>query len=150
MLTKAKLKELLHYNLETGVFTRLVSLSNAYKPGTQYQPNSHGYVTIRIDRKNHQAHRLAWLYVKGEWPEQEIDHINGVRGDNHWSNLREAKRSENAQNRTAYRCNATGLLGIQFTRGKWQAKIAVHKRQKYLGRYETPEEAHAAYLDAKR
>lgn len=106
-----------------------------------------------IDKQNHLAHRLAWLYVMGTWPIAHIDHIDGCRTNNAFVNLRDADRKTNAQNtRTAHRDNSSGLLGVSFDskRKKFSAGIWADGGRKHLGRYETAEAAYAAYLAAKR
>ena len=90
-LTAARLRELLQYDPETGVFTRLVKTSNGIKVGdVAGTADARGYILIRVDGWLHLAHRLAWLHMTCEWPKGMIDHINGVRDDNRWSNLRRA------------------------------------------------------------
>ncbi len=87
-LTQERLKEVLSYNPETGIFTRNPGIRGGEKVGT----NSHGYVSIMVDGYLYQAHRLAWLYMEGYMPEQEIDHISRKRDDNRWCNLRVVNR----------------------------------------------------------
>ena len=90
-LTAAQLRELLQYDPETGVVTRLVKSSNGIKVGdVAGTADARGYILIRVDGWLHLAHRLAWLHMTCEWPKGMIDHINGVRDDNRWSNLRRA------------------------------------------------------------
>jgi len=96
-------------------------------------------------------HRIIWALVTGRWPEAQIDHINGIGSDNRWINLREATPSENGQNRVRLPLNNTsGFLGVSQHKGKWQAHIGFNNHKYGLGRFNTPEEAHAAYLGAKR
>lgn len=151
-LTAERLRELLHYDPETGVFTRLVA-RQAYPVGSVagYQ-GTNGYIRVGLDGKSYRAHRLAWLYVYGRWPQDEVDHVDGVRSNNMFANLRECSRSENNQNRTAYACNAEGLLGVTWHRASkaWVAQIKVEGRTTHLGRFDTPKQAHAAYLAAKQ
>lgn len=147
MLTQERLKEVLLYNHHTGVFT---SRSNDYRRRGKKKLDQ-GYVRIRIDDGLFRAHRLAWLYVTGAWPKHELDHINGVRHDNRWANLREAPRSMNMQNiRGARRNNKTGFLGISPHWNKFRAKIVANGKRYDLGLYPTAEEANEAYLKAKR
>ena len=106
---------------------------------------------ISIDGRKHLAHRLAWLYVNGYCPPGDIDHINGDRAANRISNLRLATRSENLQNQSkAQKHNKTGLLGVSHRRGKFRAQIRVDGKKMHIGTFPTPEEAHTAYLEAKR
>lgn len=99
------------------------------------------------------AHRLAWLYVHGEHPENQIDHINGDPSDNRISNLRKATQLENAQNRRRpQKNNEHGSLGITYDSRKklWRARIGVNGKRKYIGKYKSQEEAAQAYIEAKR
>lgn len=151
-VTAARLRELLKYDPETGVF---VSLTNRGRNTTEgriaggRRPN--GYLVIRLDGVQHRAHRLAWLYMTGEWPEHEIDHINGDRADNRFANLRDVTRTVNQQNlRVAHRSSKSGLIGAWKRRNRWMAAIRVDGKQICVGQFDTPEEAHSAYLAAKR
>lgn len=149
-ITQARLKELLEYDPETGVFTRLTTVSQA-KAGSAAGSLSAGYLAVRLDGKLYYCHRLAWLYMTGQWPRQHVDHINGRRTDNRWSNLRDVARRTNQQNmRHAFASNTTGLLGVSKNHKRFMANIGVPGGTRYLGTFDTPEEAHAAYLAAKR
>lgn len=145
-----RLRHLLHYNPDTGAFTWLVSNSPIAKVGNEAGciQKTTGYILIGIDGRLHRAHRLAWYYVHGKWPYQ-IDHINGIKGDNRVSNLRECSSSQNAQNIGARANNGSGYKGITATpEGRWMARIAANGRRQCLGTFATKEEAHAAYSDA--
>lgn len=99
MLTQDRLKELMRYDEETGILTRRVSTSSNARAGDiAGSKDKDGYLVIRIDKKLYRAHRLAFLYVYGRFPEEFTDHINGIRDDNRISNLREVTRQENMQN----------------------------------------------------
>lgn len=113
--------------------------------------NQHGYVQVQVDGRMYQAHRLIWLYVYGEIPEY-IDHVNGAREDNRLANLRACRAFENQQNRKRHENTTTGYTGVivDKRRGKFVAKIGFLGKQKHLGSFNTPQEAHAAYLAAKR
>lgn len=149
-LTADRLRELLHYDPETGIFT----WKNRQRYGKKVNGQaghcrSDGYVCIMVDSQMQQAHRLAWLYMTGEHPKQCIDHIDGNPGNNRFSNLRDLSRGVNAQNRRVSTLSTSGLIGAQKNGNRWLANIYVDKKRVYLGSFSTAEEAHAAYLAAK-
>lgn len=150
-LTADRLHELLNYDPHTGEFTRRITTSRNAKAGdVAGGKNTDGYVVISVDGRAYYAHRLAWLYMRDEWPPALIDHENTDCGDNRWKNLRPATRRQNAQNlRGAHADNKVGILGVMPHRGRWTAQIASGGKRIYLGMFDTPELAHAAYLDAK-
>lgn len=115
-------------------------------------PKGDGYIRICVDQRDYKAHRLAWLFMTGEWPAGDIDHINGNREDNRWANLRVVTCAMNAQNRRKAHSNnkSTGVLGVSKDRGRFMASIFVDGKSRKLGRFLTVEEAEAAYLNAKR
>lgn len=147
-LTQARLREVLDYNSDTGLFTRKVGVSNSPAgavPGKIYK----GYREMNVDGFRYFAHRLVWRYVTGEWPDGQIDHINGVRDDNRFENLRVATNTQNAYNSRKKRINKSGFKGVsRSTHGRWQAQIRVNGKNRGLGLFDTPEEAHAAYIAA--
>lgn len=150
MLTQSRLKEVMSFDPETGLFTWLVSRGNG-NAGSIAGCNSNGYIAIKIDGKSHKAHRLAWLYVYGSFPKHELDHINHVKTDNRICNLRDVTHAQNKQNmRVARTDNKSGLIGAMFFQGRWQAKIMFDNKRRYLGTFATPEEAHSVYVEAKR
>lgn len=150
MITADRLRELVHYDPISGVFTRLNITRGAHvKSGNK---RIDGYVSLYLDGKARYAHRMAWLYIHGELPALYLDHINGDRADNRIANLRHATRAENAQNiGMAYRNNkSSGVLGVYPSAcGKWQARIQLNKKSRSLGLYHTKEEAYKAYQVAK-
>jgi len=134
MLTQKRLKELLTYNPETGVFTRNCTTSPRAQAGqTVGSKHNAGYLCVSIDRKSHLLHRLAWLYMYGFLPEHDIDHINHDRTDNRIRNLRSVTRSENLRNQSVCPRNTSGIMGVSFDseRNKWMVRI----KKKHLGRY---------------
>ncbi len=154
-LTAERLRELLHYSPETGIFTWRVTRCWRTPAGTELSyRNEEGYVQVRLFRRLYRAHRLAWLYVHGVWPTRDIDHANGNRADNRIDNLREANGAINQENRRRANKNnrTSGLLGASFdrTKGRWMAQIMKAGKTIFLGYFQTPEEAHEAYVAAKR
>lgn len=135
MITQAELKELLHYDPETGVFTwkvnRGIRLLRGKKAGT-IKP--YGYPVVKVKGKDYLGHRLAFLYMVGEIPSGDVDHINGVRDDNRWCNLRKATRQQNAQNAKRRKDSPFGIPGVSLVRGKrWRAVIRVNWKPIHLG-----------------
>lgn len=154
-LTAEILRTLVCYDPETGQFTRLAAPSRAAgkRAGTLAAPyrNSNGYTLISLGRRwRCRAHHLAWLYMTGEWPILDIDHINGIRSDNRWANLRAATRSQNLQNAGIRSDNTSGVKGVCFdkARQKWLAQIAVGGRRMVLGRFVSKDDAARAYSEA--
>ena len=129
-LTQARLKELLHYDPETGLLTNVTERGGKKAGATAGALRPNGYVQVCVDYSMYRAHRLAWLYMTGEFPPDDVDHINGVRNDNRWVNLRAATRGENMQNQRGPRSNSkSGLLGVSWSKQgkKWIAQIKVDK-----------------------
>jgi hypothetical protein len=150
LITVDSLKRLLHYDPLTGVFTVLTKAPRR-KVGDVAGCYCRGYLRIHIGGFGYQAHRLAWLYVYGDWPKHDIDHINGIRDDNRIANLRDVPKGINIQNqKAAHHGSQSGLLGVSWNKRKWRAKITLNGQIKYLGHYDNKYEAHEAYLKAKR
>lgn len=152
-LTLARFRELLSYDPLTGEFRRLVHRPKSPAGAIAGCLDNHGYRHIMIDYVRYKAHRLAWLVMTGELPINDIDHIDGNKGNNAFANLREVDMAANMQNRRrANKNNKGGLLGATWHKGAgaWRADIVIGRKQKYLGLYPTAEEAHSAYLTAKR
>lgn len=152
-LTAARLRELLHYEPETGVFTRAMHRGGGRKVGdVAGSLDKKGYRVIAIDGRAYKAHRLAWLYMTDRWPAEQIDHRNRQRADNRWRNLREADNAQNQQNIGLRSNNSSGFHGVSWHRGqsKWCARITVDKRLRSIGYFRDPSEAGAAYAAAKR
>lgn len=148
------LKENLHYNPETGIFTRIKSNNNRVKIGdVAGSLNKNGYIYIEINSIAYRANRLAWFYMTEAMPSNFIDHKNGIRHDNRFCNLRQATNKQNLQNQTKpQKGNKLGFLGVSFYKssGKYVAHIRINGTQKTLGYFSTPEKAHEVYLKAKR
>jgi len=151
MLTAARLKELLSYDIDTGVFTCLVSRA----PARAGQPtgclNTLGYTVIGVDRRLYLAHRLAWLYVHGNWPNGVIDHLNGKRSDNRLANLQDGTQKDNVQNpNNRPKENQHGATGVSRDRrtGRWAATIRRDGKRYFLGSFGSMQEAGAAFGEA--
>lgn len=146
MPSKDRLREILNYQPETGVFT--------WKPRKGCRSdrplgtgNGNGYLSITVDGVRHYSHRLAWVYMWGDIPTPYIDHVNGVRDDNRIENLRPATPAENQRYRSTPQKNSrSGVIGVSWHAhgGKWQ----VHKHKRYLGLFDTVEEAVKAWEQA--
>jgi len=128
----------LNYDPDTGIFT----WKNGRRAGTAM---NRGYRRIAFNRKLYLEHRLAWFLTHGKWPIYSIDHINCDRTDNRINNLREATRAEQGYNKPS--SNPTGFKGVRRHGNKFRADIKLAKKT-YLGLFDTPEEAHAAYCEA--
>jgi hypothetical protein len=154
MLTQEKLKQILHYDPDTGIFTNLTQRSSTAKKGSiAGSKHASGYINIEIDRKKYRAHRLAWLYIHGEFPETFLDHKNENPRDNSIVNLRVATEQQNQHNKSKpYKTNGCGLLGVSWytPSKKWRAQIMLNGKSKHLGLFNTAEEASTAYIAAKR
>lgn len=155
-LTAARLRELLHYDPATGQFTRKIRTAQRHQVGDRADfliatGPLLGYFRVSIDSKRYLAHRVAWLYMHGSWPVDQIDHINGNRSDNRIENLRDVSQQLNRENiRGPQKDNASGYLGVHFAQNLWYAKVQHHGKTVYISSHKTPEIAHAAYVKAKR
>jgi hypothetical protein len=155
MLTQERLKELLDYDPETGVFTRLIDVGGGNVAGkvagtisgTAKKPKRQ----IWVDGKCYSGHRLAWLWMTGSFPANQVDHKNLDRLDNRWTNLREATNSQNRMNTRGR--GESGAKGVFYRKDprsvrRWRALIIVEGKRHNLGHFETREEAQAAYAAA--
>lgn len=151
-LTAKRLRELLVYNPETGIFKRRIDAHNGrFKAGEIVgSKDAHGYLTIWIDKTSYKAHRLAWLYAHGKWPDGEIDHKNGLRSDNRLTNLRPANSSQQKWNsKKIWAHNTLGVRGVYRAKDKFVAYITIKQRRKYLGTFATLAEAADARSEAE-
>jgi hypothetical protein len=110
----------------------------------------YGYISVRLYDRLYQAHRLIWLHVTGEWPSEVLDHIDGNPSNNAWTNLRPATRAENNRNKVARGHSALKGTTYEPKSRLWVASIMLRRKNHYLGRFATAEEAHAAYVAAAR
>jgi HNH endonuclease len=139
------------YDPATGVMTQAVTKKGMTKGRVIGSINSRGYLTFKAYGVSHKVHRLAWLHFHGEWPQFEIDHINGIKTDNRIANLRDVPRSLNMQNRKCLMTiNKTGFAGVRHYGNRYRAQITINGKARHVGMFATPSEAHQAYLEAKR
>ena len=138
-----RLKELLHYSHETGVFIRAMDKATAKKGDVAGTKGNRGYRLIRLDAVEYLAHRLAWLYYYGSEAEGEIDHINHIRDDNRISNLRVTTRDENQRNKKLASNNKSGVVGVRYNaaNNRWRADIRVNGKKIDLGSFIDKEDA---------
>ena len=146
-----ELRALFFYDPETGLFTRRVRTSNRVKVGDCAGSIDHkGYLKISFLGRQHYAHRLAWLYMTGEWPAGDLDHRNRSKQDNRWCNLRTVDNKTNHENcATPQANNRLGFLGVSRNGSGFGAGITVSGKQVWLGTFRTPEAASVAYFAAK-
>jgi hypothetical protein len=149
-LTWRRARELLDYEPATGFLRWKVNKgSMARKGGIVGSPHNVGYLQCSVDYQKYLVHRLIWFWVTGEWP-QEIDHINRVKTDNRWENLRSTDRSTNCHNSGGHFDSVSGFKGVSRKRSRWRARIRRNGRDWALGSFATREEAAAAYAEAAR
>ena len=147
--TQEYLKTILTYDSITGLF-----YWNNSKPGIRKDRVAgslkNGHIYIQHGNEKYLAHRLAWLYVSGEWPKNEIDHKNNIGNDNRWCNLREATRGQNNYNSSLYSNNSSGYKGVSWhiREKRWRAYIRIHTKRINIGSYNIKEEAALAYNKA--
>ena len=143
MITQERLKELLSYDPQTGLFTWLMDKGSARKGALAGKLNTASYVQIQLDKRVYLAHRLVWLYIYGAFPNCLIDHIDGDKNNNSLSNLREATHTENQRNKRKFR--GKYLKGVMKVRNSYQSFIRHDNKKKYLGCFKTEQEAYQAY-----
>lgn len=153
-LTQHRLKELLHYNPDTGVMTWKVHqgcMMTGQEAGAIVKLKHSHYIHIQIDRKLIYLHRLAFLYMTGAMPRNDMDHKDGDGLNNKWVNLRPCTRAENCQNHALRSDSRSGFVGVGWHKsaGKWRARIKLNGREIFLGCFDDPEQASLAYLAAK-
>jgi hypothetical protein len=149
-VSRARLRELLHYDAKTGEFHWLKPRGRIRAGAVAGTLDSQGYRRIIINGRIYRAHHLAWFYMKGKWCPLVMDHRDGDPANNRWNNLRSATRSQNSANRRLHRNNACGLKGVSAYGRRWCATICKNGRIRHLGIFPTPQAAHAAYVAAAR
>jgi hypothetical protein len=154
IITQQRLQELLSYDPEMGLFINLTQRSNRIKTGSVAgHKRQDGYIKIMLDGKLYLAHRLAWLYIYGEFPKKGLDHVDENPSNNRISNLRLATHQENSHNQSSPRTdNTSGFRGVSWSKRhqKWTARIKLNEKYKNLGYFNTAEQASEAHLKAKR
>jgi hypothetical protein len=151
VITQQRLKEVLQYDPETGIFIWLISPSQKIKVGSKAGTNrATGYRQIMVDGNLYLSHRLAWFYMTGEWPTRFIDHINGVRNDNRFSNLREATPKQSSYNRGNNKNNTSGFRGVCWhsLAQKWWARLYADGKPIHSSLHNSKEEAYTEYCNA--
>lgn len=148
MLAQKQLLQSHYYNPETGLFYKRMTAGQLKEVGS----NCNGYLLCTINYRHYLVHRLAWLYTTGEWPEEDIDHRDDDKANNKWSNLRLATKSGNQENQKHAQASnlSTGLLGASSKGSRFQAQITVKGKRLHLGTFDTAEDAHQTYIEAKR
>ena len=149
-ITAERLRWLLHYDPETGIFRWRVSNSHRMPVGSIAGANSHGYTTIGVDGRRYVASNLAWLYMTSQWPSTGIDHKDQDQTNDRWENLRLADQSQNMANGKLRRDNTSGVRGVSWNKekGKWEAYVIWKGKQHKCGYFADLEEAKEA-RDAK-
>lgn len=137
------LRKLLKYDASTGVFTWLLPNTPARPGDAAGSQNGLGYICIGVAQTLHRAHRLAWLYMTGEWPKHEVDHIDGDPTNNSWANLRAATHAQNTRNTKLRSTNTSGFKGVYALKGKFCARVMINGKSTYLGIFDTVEAANA-------
>lgn len=147
MLDQKYLKSILNYNPDTGIFTWIKSPHGRISVGCKAGTYMNGYISIKIDQIGYYAHRLAWLYMTGEWPSVEIDHKNRKRDDNKWKNLRLASLKDQMGNTKLWKNNTSGFRGVGWNKQyqMWQARLRKGKDIVVLGYSNSPEGAAEIY-----
>lgn len=154
MLTQERLKELISYDPVDGTFCWKVTRSNRAVAGKVAGKckDSKGYSVIRVDKRLYRAHRLAYLYITGEWPESDVDHKNNNRADNRWENLRASTRSQNIANKATPASNKSGVKGVcwNVAHQRWLVTLRVEGRHKYIGEFRCKKTAVRAVREARQ
>lgn len=169
-ITADELRAILDYDPETGEFrwktrtpdmfhskgrpakTNCNAWNGRYSGAVAGYAAPDGYVHVAVNDRLYKAHRLAWLWMTGEWPESEIDHKNMVRSDNRFANLRDANKAQNRMNQRVRQDSGTGIKGVRFVNstGNFEARIKINRIAMYLGSFSSVKEASEAYAAAAK
>ena len=150
-LTAARLREILDYSIVSGRFYWRESRGRVHAGQRAGSPNKDGYMQIGIDGCSHYAHRLAFLWLHGTWPPEEIDHADGIKANCQWINLRCASRLLNSENMRPGRRRKHSLpMGVRKNGNLFRATLVKNGKQIHLGNFAEPEAAHAVYVAEKR
>lgn len=148
MLTQAELKLIFEYDPETGLWKRKPPVHfNAYSDWWEGTVGTRGYRLLKIKGKYEKAHRLAFLYMTGEWPKNIVDHLDRNTSNNKWNNLRDVSQTENQYNAKDRR--EPGLRGVIYRNGKYSSYIGHKQKHIFLGNFDSCQEAHQAYLNKR-
>lgn len=151
MIPVEQLHHLFEYDAASGGLTHRTSKHKTKIGKAAGTVNAHGHLCVWAGSKLAYVHRIAWAMTYGEWPADCLDHMNGIQSDNRIANLRVVSKALNNQNVRAPRSNTKSrLLGVYSAGKRWRSAISVDKKQIHIGTFDTPEDAHAAYLVVKR
>lgn len=147
-----ELRDVIYYDPNTGIFRWTKTRGRAHKGKTAGCKDTRGYLMLRVFGSAYLVHRLAWFYMTGRWPVDQIDHIDRDRTNNRFENLREATNSQNKINCGLQSNNASGFKGVSWRRqcNRWGAQIGAHGKLHYLGLFDSAEEAAEAYVRAAK
>lgn len=152
-LTQERLRELLYYDPDNGIFIRIISFGNTSAGNMAGSKDKNGYIIINIDKKAYKAHRLAWLYMEGYFPHGiEVDHIDRDPSNNKWNNLRLVSHACNMKNISNHKNNSSGVMGVSWDveSKKWKVYIQSKGNKKNVGRFKTLDNAVCCRLAAEQ
>jgi hypothetical protein len=151
MMDKDLVRRLFDYDPESGAFTHRIGGGRRKAGDLAGHIDRLGYVIIGGAKKHYLAHRLAFMWMNGRWPESQVDHIDGNRSNNAWTNLRDVSPQGNNRNKRMHRNNKSGRIGVHWDKvnNKWVAHIFVWNKHHNLGRFSEFEDACRARLHAE-
>jgi len=146
-LSHAELQRVLSYSPDVGVWRRRVPCGGNKVGDVAGRVDPDGRTRIKINGRTYSAYRLAWFYMTGEWPPNQVDHKDGDPSNDRWDNLRLATQSQNKCNGPRQRNNKSGYKGVSFKMdmGKWRAAIKANGKYHHLGYFCSPSLAHLKY-----